>query len=61
MIEYIGFDANGIRRVYARNELGEIAETQVREEALSYVERRPDTGPLDKWTFERYENFKRVS
>lgn len=53
MVEWLGFDANGIRRVYACHENGEIAETQAREEALAYLQRRPDTGPLDRWTFEK--------
>ena len=40
-----GYDANGIRRVWA------ISDCEAQIAAMEYVTHRPDTGPLDKWTF----------
>ena len=47
-----GIDPNGIPRVFGEHSSFDIAETWAREEAAVYVQRRPDTGPLDRWTFE---------
>ncbi len=46
-----GFDVNGIPRVYGEHSNIDIAETRCREEALTYLKHRPDTGPLSKWIF----------
>jgi hypothetical protein len=52
-VRYVGKDGQGIARVYGEHENGEIAETLCREEALAYVRRRRDTGPLSAWIIER--------
>jgi hypothetical protein len=49
-MRWIGKDANGISRVFGEHDNPDVAETMCREEAISYVRRRPDTGPLDRWT-----------
>ena len=41
----VGKDSKGHPRVYAPT----TGEAHI--EAMDYVKRRPDTGPLDKWTF----------
>ena len=50
-MRYTGFDRNGIARVYAENANPDVAETACKDEAMAYVRRRPDTGPLSAWTF----------
>lgn len=57
----IGFDPNGIARVYGENENTDIAETMYHEEAKEYVRRRRDTGPLSQWTFNFYERTGKAS
>jgi len=42
----IGFDPNGIRRIYASTLI------EARLEARSYIRNRPDTAPLNAWRFE---------
>ena len=42
----VGFDPNGIRRVYASTWI------EARQEARSYIRKRPDTAPLSAWRFE---------
>jgi hypothetical protein len=42
----IGFDPNGIRRIYASTWM------QARQEARNYIRKRPDTAPLSAWRFE---------
>ncbi len=54
-MRYTGFDPNGIARVYCDDASADLAETQCKEEAANYVRRRPDTGPLDQWTFTHSE------
>jgi hypothetical protein len=44
----IGFDPNGISRIYASTWI------QARQEARSYVRKRPDTAPLSAWRFEGF-------
>lgn len=57
MISVTGFDANGIPRVFGEHETSlDVAETRAKETAVEYVRRRRDTGPLDRWTFERGGN-----
>lgn len=46
-----GYDVNGIPRVYGQHDNVDVAETKCKEEAIEYVKRRRDTGPLDKWIF----------
>jgi len=46
-----GYDCNGIPRVYGEHSNLDVAETMCKEEAIEYVKRRPDTGPLSKWIF----------
>ncbi len=55
---FTGYDANGIARVYAEHDNYDVAQTMCRDEALSYVKRRRDTGPLSQWSFT--SNQKRV-
>jgi hypothetical protein len=42
----IGFDPNGICRIYASTWL------KARQEARNYIKNRPDTAPLSAWRFE---------
>jgi hypothetical protein len=42
----IGFDPDGIRRIYASTWI------EARQEARSYIRSRPDTAPLSAWRFE---------
>lgn len=51
MEHYVGSDPNGIPRVYGDHRNIDVAETMCREEAATYVRRRPDTGPLSGWSF----------
>lgn len=46
-----GYDVNGIPRVYGEHKNVDVAETICKEEALDYLRKRPDTGPLAKWIF----------
>lgn len=50
---FVGFEPDGTRRVFGTGSSPDIAETRCKEAAADYVGRRPDTGPLDRWTFER--------
>jgi hypothetical protein len=52
---YTGYDKNGIARVWSEHDNPDVAETVCKEEALSYVRRRRDTGPLSGWTFTHSE------
>lgn len=54
--EFVGKDANGIPRVFGAGPNADIAETDCVEAAREYVRRRPETGPLENWTFERAED-----
>lgn len=49
--EYIAKDANGISRCFGAGPTADVAETECKKAALEYTRRRPDTGPLSKWTF----------
>src|SRR5215469_18435336 len=42
----IGFDPNGIRRIYASTWI------EARQEARNYIRNRPDTAPLSAWRFD---------
>jgi hypothetical protein len=42
----IGFDPDGIRRIYASTWI------EARQEARSYIRKRPDTAPLSAWRFD---------
>lgn len=55
MKRYVGHDANGVPRVWGEGPTFEIAESRCKDEALTYLRRRPDTGPLAKWTFKQGE------
>ena len=54
-MRFTGFDPNGIARVYGEHSSADVAETMCKEEAMNYVRRRPDTGPLDRWAFTHNE------
>src|SRR5215813_14391166 len=41
----IGFDPDGIRRIYASTWI------EARQEARNYIRNRPDTAPLSAWRF----------
>ena len=47
----IGYDPNGIPRVWAEDDFEQTAYGFAREQALAYQRRRPDCGPADGWTF----------
>lgn len=47
-----GYDPQGVPRVYANDDFWQTALAFCKEEAASYVQRRPDTGPLDQWRFQ---------
>jgi hypothetical protein len=51
--EFVGKDANGIPRVYGNGPTPDVAESECRKAMMEYVGRRPDTGPLDKWSLEK--------
>ncbi len=42
----IGFDPDGIRRIYASTWI------EARQEARNYIRNRPDTAPLSAWRFD---------
>jgi hypothetical protein len=46
-----GLDPNGIRRVFGYADMEEDARREAMFAAAEYVERRPDTKPLEKWNF----------
>lgn len=46
-----GYDANGIRRCFGDGIWKDESFDQCVAEAMEYVRGRPDTGPLDKWTY----------
>lgn len=51
VFKLVGFDASGVRRVWAADYTKEDAELACRAEAADYIQRRPDTGPIDGWRF----------
>jgi hypothetical protein len=44
----VGFDPNGIRRIYASTWI------EARQEARIYIRKRPDTAPLSAWRFDPF-------
>ena len=48
--ECVGKDLMGVKRVSGFGETAKEAFQACLEEARQYVKRRPDTGPLSKWT-----------
>ena len=44
----VGFDPNGIRRIYASTWV------EARQEARNYIRKRPDTAPLSAWRFDTF-------
>jgi hypothetical protein len=50
--ETIGYDGNGVPRVYGNGPTPDVAESRCMAESRDYVARRRDTGPLDAWRFE---------
>ena len=42
----IGFDPDGVRRIYASTWI------EARQEARNYIRNRPDTAPLSAWRFD---------
>lgn len=55
MARYLGADKNGIVRVYGQAKQPDVAFTECRQAVIEYVQRRPDTGPVDSWLIERYD------
>jgi hypothetical protein len=51
MFRYVGYDPNGVKRVYGEGQSEQTACHSCKEAAMDYVSRRRDTGPLDRWTF----------
>lgn len=49
--EWVGKDRNGIPRVWGTGPSHDVAESQALAMARDYLKRRPDTGPLDLWSF----------
>jgi len=56
MYMFIGSDPNGVARVYGHDLTEAGALTQARDAAREYLRVRPDTGPLQRWTFEATED-----
>lgn len=54
-MRFIGIDPQGTPRVWAEHQSQDVAETMCREEAINYVRRRRDTGPLAGWTIKADE------
>ena len=52
MAYYIGFDGNGIQRVWGEHENADVAETECRRAMLEYCQRRRDIR-LDQCKIER--------
>jgi hypothetical protein len=52
MKRYVGRSPDGARRVYGQDDYHQTALAFCKEAAVDYVKGRPDTGPLDKWTFD---------
>lgn len=53
-VEWAGYDARGVPRVWGAGVSHDIAETQARAAAVEYLKRGPavaHAGPLDAWTF----------
>lgn len=46
-----GYDVRGIPRVFGDHQNVDVAETVCREEAVKYLKRRLDCGPLSSWVF----------
>ena len=49
----IGFDPDGIRRIYASTWI------EARQEARNYIKNRPETAPLTAWRFEPWRALDR--
>ena len=47
----IGYDPNGIPRVWAEDDFEQTAYGFAKEQALAYQRRRPDTGPANNLSF----------
>ena len=47
----IGFDPNGIKRCWGEAKTEESARLECKQAAREYVQRRPDTLPLNRWGF----------
>lgn len=50
-VKCIGYDVNGVRRVFGTGSTKDIAELRCVEAARDYLKGRPDTGPLSLWTW----------
>lgn len=48
----VGFDPSGVRRVWACDYTESGAREQCEQDVVEYIRGRPDTGPLNKWTFQ---------
>jgi hypothetical protein len=46
---FIGYDAQGIGRVYAQHNNCDVAETWCIEECFKYIRQRRETGPFKDW------------
>ena len=55
-----GIDPAGVPRVFGYGEMEEDARREAMFAAYDYVQRRRDTGPLDRWSFVPAENVHHI-
>jgi hypothetical protein len=55
MAKFVGYDPNGIARVYAEHPNIDVAETWVIEEIWRYLRDRPDLRPFNAWLISRVQ------
>ena len=48
----VGYDKNGVRRVWAADYDQAMAAAKCQDEVRDYIKRRPDTGPYTAWRFD---------
>ena len=52
---YIGYDPNGIKRVFGHGNTHTEALKETIEAAIDYITKRPDTGPFGEWDYKEKE------
>lgn len=56
MFRYVGYDRNGVPRVYGESLAGLVhAYGQCLQAVREYIRGRPDTGPVSSWLIEEQE------
>ena len=51
--EYAGVDRTGLPRCYGTGPTADVAETECWKAIVEYISRRPDTGPVGRWTLSK--------